>query len=77
MCRAHPGWVEGHAISARPCAAPGQSGRTPDLLQHHRLPLPWRFAAPPGPYLTWTRKVENKTVTRTVDATQADAPPRG
>jgi len=26
-----------------------------------------------GPYLTWTRKVDNKTVTRTLDTTQADA----
>lgn len=26
-----------------------------------------------GPYLTWTRKVENKTVTRTLDTAQADA----
>ena len=26
-----------------------------------------------GPYLIWTRKVDNKTVTRTVDTTQADA----
>jgi hypothetical protein len=26
-----------------------------------------------GPYLTWTRKVDNKTVTRTLDAHQADA----
>jgi len=26
-----------------------------------------------GPYLTWTRKVDNKTVTRTLDAAQADA----
>lgn len=26
-----------------------------------------------GPYLTWTRKVEGKTVTRTLDTTQADA----
>ena len=26
-----------------------------------------------GPYLTWTRKVDNKTVTRTLDSTQADA----
>ena len=26
-----------------------------------------------GPYLTWTRKVDNKTVTRTLDVTQADA----
>lgn len=25
-----------------------------------------------GPYLTWTRKVDNKTVTRTLDSTQAD-----
>ncbi len=26
-----------------------------------------------GPYLTWTRKVEGKTVTRTLDTAQADA----
>ena len=26
-----------------------------------------------GPYLTWTRKVDNKTLTRTLDTTQADA----
>jgi len=26
-----------------------------------------------GPYLTWTRKVDNKTVTRTLNTTQADA----
>jgi len=26
-----------------------------------------------GPYLTWTRKVEGKTITRTLDTTQADA----
>ncbi len=26
-----------------------------------------------GPYLIWTRKVEGKTVTRTLDTTQADA----
>jgi hypothetical protein len=26
-----------------------------------------------GPYLIWTRKVDNKTVTRTLDTTQADA----
>jgi len=26
-----------------------------------------------GPYLTWTRKVDNKTVTRTLDTAQADA----
>ena len=26
-----------------------------------------------GPYLTWTRKVDNKTVTRTLDVAQADA----
>jgi hypothetical protein len=26
-----------------------------------------------GPYLTWTRKVDNKTVTRTLDTSQADA----
>lgn len=26
-----------------------------------------------GPYLSWTRKVDNKTVTRTLDPTQADA----
>jgi hypothetical protein len=26
-----------------------------------------------GPYLTWTRKVDNKTVTRTFDTAQADA----
>ena len=26
-----------------------------------------------GPYLTWTRKVDNKTVTRTLDSTQAEA----
>lgn len=26
-----------------------------------------------GPYLTWTRKVDNKTVTRTLDSAQADA----
>jgi len=26
-----------------------------------------------GPYLTWTRKVDNKTVTRTLDTTQAEA----
>ena len=26
-----------------------------------------------GPYLTWTRKVDGKTVTRTLDNTQADA----
>jgi hypothetical protein len=26
-----------------------------------------------GPYLTWTRKVDNKTVTRTLDTTQTDA----
>ena len=26
-----------------------------------------------GPYLIWTRKVDNKTVTRTLDATQAGA----
>jgi hypothetical protein len=26
-----------------------------------------------GPYLMWTRKVDNKTVTRTLDTTQADA----
>jgi hypothetical protein len=26
-----------------------------------------------GPYLTWTRKVNNKTVTRTLDVAQADA----
>jgi len=26
-----------------------------------------------GPYWTWTRKVDNKTVTRTLDAAQADA----
>ncbi len=26
-----------------------------------------------GPYWTWTRKVDNKTVTRTLDTTQADA----
>ena len=26
-----------------------------------------------GPYLTWTRKVDNKTVTRTLDPAQADA----
>jgi len=25
-----------------------------------------------GPYLTWTRKVENKTVTRTLDSEQAE-----
>jgi len=28
---------------------------------------------PHGPYLTWTRKVEGKTVTRTLDTAQADA----
>jgi hypothetical protein len=26
-----------------------------------------------GPYWTWTRKVDNKTVTRTLDTAQADA----
>ena len=26
-----------------------------------------------GPYLTWTRKVDNKTVTRTLDTAQANA----
>src|ERR1035437_10888231 len=26
-----------------------------------------------GPYLMWTRKADNKTVTRTLDTTQADA----
>jgi hypothetical protein len=26
-----------------------------------------------GPYLTWTRKVDNKTITRTLDPAQADA----
>ncbi len=26
-----------------------------------------------GPYLVWTRKLDNKTVTRTLDTTQADA----
>jgi hypothetical protein len=26
-----------------------------------------------GPYLTWTRKVDNKTITRTLDGAQADA----
>jgi hypothetical protein len=26
-----------------------------------------------GPYLMWTRKVDNKTVTRTLDTPQADA----
>ena len=26
-----------------------------------------------GPYMTWTRKVDNKTVTRTLDTAQADA----
>lgn len=26
-----------------------------------------------GPYLTWTRKVDNKTVTRTLDTIQAEA----
>src|SRR5665647_2474913 len=26
-----------------------------------------------GPYLTWTRKVDNNTVTRTLDTAQADA----
>jgi hypothetical protein len=27
---------------------------------------------PHGPYLTWTRKVDNKTVTRTLDLAQAE-----
>ena len=27
---------------------------------------------PHGPYLTWTRKVDNKTVTRTLDPAQAE-----
>lgn len=36
------------------------------------LPMPRRPSQPYGPYLTWTRKVENKTVTRTLNPEQAE-----
>ena len=38
-------------------------------------PWQWQPVLPQlhGPYLIWTRKVDNKTVTRTLDTTQADA----
>jgi hypothetical protein len=35
------------------------------------LPMPRRPSQLYGPYLTWTRKVENKTVTRTLNPEQA------
>ena len=62
----------------RPDRSPGpaatrQPGRATDPLRQHRLPLPRRPPQLHGPYLIWTRKVDNKTVTRTLDTTQADA----
>src|ERR1035437_8037397 len=54
-------------------AASRQPGRTADPLRPPRLPLPRRPAAAPRANLIWTRKVDNKTVTRTLDTTQADA----
>ena len=34
--------------------------------------MPRRPSPAAGPYLTWTRKVENKTVTRTLNPEQAE-----
>ena len=54
-------------------AATRQPGPAADPLRQHWLPLPRRPPQLHGPYLIWTRKVDNKTVTRTLDTTQADA----
>src|SRR5674476_1181241 len=64
--------------------SPKLSGRPCKATYHHGPPTCTHWAAtgchchgdPPqlhGPYLIWTRKVDNKTVTRTLDTTQADA----
>jgi len=52
-------------------AATGQSGRTEHPLRQHRLPLPRRPAAA-ARARTWTRTVDNRTVTRTLDPAQAE-----
>src|SRR5664280_2798440 len=62
----------------RPDRSPGpaaarQPGPAADPLRHAGRPRPRRPAAPPGPLPVWDRKVDNKTVTRTLDTTQADA----